>query len=212
MTASDRHLVTGGGILVILLLLLWWKVGGGRDTLFVHDKPVTIGVDLPPVMNYDLPPLVIPRAGGPWDWMQTTDLGCGCDAGLWKQPMEITPAPQLPQSYPVYRYVTQTEYTAGPTYNFPVYVAPPLPTWWYVSLPGYIDRYKGPYLLQGIETSDGQRFATSKRYSMGAAVQMYNAYTLSGSDLYAAGKRFVHDPAKDKIAPPVPVTYAFSTG
>jgi hypothetical protein len=213
VTPSDRKTVTVGGILVILLLLLWWRFGRSDHTLFVHDKDTTIDVETGPITNYNLPPLTIPNVGGPWDWMQTTDLGCGCDAGLWKQPVEIAPATALPQSYPVYRYVTNNVYSAGPTYDFPEFRAPPPPTWWYAVVPGpYMSSQKYYANKQVIVTSTGDRFGTGKGQGLGVGYGYYTEYTKTGSDLYYNGKRFVHDPSKDVMGAQPVQTYAYGTG
>lgn len=213
MTSGDRKAVTIGGIILIILLLLWWKFGRALDTILVHDKPTTIDVEAPPGVTYELPPIVIPHDPGAWDWMQTTDLSCGCDAGLFQGQQLVAPV-IMPVAYPVYKYVNTTTYEGPNNYNFPTFTPPANPTWWYEwgkNVMGEVNR-------QYIMTSEGTTLIGGK-YSR--APDQWGTYgdqtkydwTQSGPNIYYNGKRFVHDTTRDYPHPQVPVvpTYAFGT-
>ena len=196
-------------IIVILLLLLWLAARARRagDTTnnITNEKlgdvlPGDLFVD-PQYVNYNLPGLDLPTFGnsGNWDWMQTTDCACDCSATAF---VPTTPAAIM---------MTQYAYIAGPIMApyvptpFPVYTAPPLPTWWYE--PGYnVHHEQAMYVY----TSDGvtgirgkySRSAWNDPMHRGAYPQQTKNVTLQGDDAYLDGRHYKHDPRKDKAWPP----------
>lgn len=204
MSGADHTKVSIGGVIIIILLLLYLKFGRSTNTVLIHDKPVKIDVELPPVSNYNLPPLTFPKVGGAWDWMQTTDLSCGCDAGLFKAPVLIAPTFTQPQSYPVYKYIVDNQYQAGPTYNFPIYTPPPLPTWhWEYGWSDAVGRYENrmyPVTEDGVTILMG-KYGRTMSDAYGSYPSQTKQYTLSGGDLYVGSKRYRHEPQLDHSRP-----------
>lgn len=185
---------------VIVAIILFLLLARGRTSTTIVNKsdvpPLAITVDNP---IYNLPTLP-PIGSGAWDWMQSTDLGCGCDAGQWKAPIYI--APVLPEvfSYPVYNYVVNTQYVPvpGSGNNFAVYTPPPPPEWWYewgTNVKGEINRQ---YIVTSLGTTlIGGKYSRKPDQWGGYGDQTKYGWTQTGPDVYYGGKHFVHNPARD---------------
>lgn len=120
-------------IAIVLCVILAFLLRGRGSNIIVQEA------DAPPIIvkggdvtNYELPPI----AGGtelggykggnkPWDWMQTTNLLCGCDTGF-KQQIIIEPPPPPPQRPNIsYVFMTPPPLNLPPPVTIPTYTPPP---------------------------------------------------------------------------------------
>lgn len=204
---SDKRGLYAVVIVAVILLLLMRKGMTGGDTTVIQRDGDTINLSTP-IVHYDIPQ-VPGTPPGAWDWMQTTNLSCGCDAGLWKNPVVIQVVDQKITSYPSYSYVVQKEYIAAPTpvYNFPVYTPPPPPpappqaTYWtewgwnvHDEPAQYIVTSEGTTLIGGKYSRRNDIYGTYPD-------QTKYGWTQSGENVYYQGKRFVHDRSHDYDRP-----------
>jgi len=116
-------------LLIAAVILALLARRGNAITIVEEKAPDVFQIESPSVINYNLPAL--PDMGGitnhlnPWDWMQTTNLMCGCDAGDFKAQVfqEIFPPPQRP--------TTQYVFVTPPAIN----PLPPAPSFTLVNNP-----------------------------------------------------------------------------
>ena len=205
MNDGTKRLAIVGAVIVILLLL--WKSGVRGVAL-----PASISRGLAPAVNvsttqYVLPGLQIPSLGGAWDWMQTTDLECGCDAGgTTFDPTRFETTPGVPKALPSYTYVKPAPVGAGSYYypqptHFDTYQAPPPLKWhweygWSVTNPEERSYPVG---------EDGVVFLTGKYARRTDFAGSYPFQTKDvvwqGTDIISQGKKYVHDADADQKRP-----------
>lgn len=124
MDGRTRTLLAGGAAIVIILLL-FRRLKSDTEIIQEASQPI-FHIDGPVINTYQLPALpdiifppskggdiinfVLPSLGGngfdisklfqsPWDWMQTTDLACGCEysayqPAVWIEVQQPAPPPQ----------------------------------------------------------------------------------------------------------------------
>lgn len=172
-----------GTVAAIILLLLFLRarqssailVSGGDYT----PPPVVVNT-----VQYQLPGFTIPSLGGAYDWMQTTDLACGCEVGGPHFDPTKFESPSVPAvSPPAYVFIRQqpspppSYYYPAPPTNFEVATFPG-PTWWW----GWQNFSRVVYLSSGQVLPAGG---------------LNREFVLNGSDLSFHGYHYSHDASRD---------------
>lgn len=131
MDARTRTMLAGGAAIVIILLLFRRLkstteiVQEASQPVFHIDGPVINTYQLPALPDIIFPPFAggdiinfqLPTLGGdgfdisklfshPWDWMQTTDLACGCSDSAYTPAVWITVKEPTPPPVTQFIYVT----------------------------------------------------------------------------------------------------------
>jgi hypothetical protein len=194
MTDNRKAMAVTVTFIVILFLLVWRSKAAG-NTIINQSSAPPILVSAP-IEQFSLPAIV--KRGGAWDWMQTTDLSCGCDVGLWKEPILIGPSVAPATSYPVYKYIVTNNYSGGNNVSpaFAQFVTPQLPTFHFengINVQGEYRTYAvtefGEVMLGGKYSRHADNYGT---YPM-----QTKTFELNGPDLFVDGKHYKYDRSKD---------------
>ena len=213
MTEAEKRAYIVATVAVIIALLLWrYRV----SNVNIDKRTQTPGalVVAPNYSDYQVAPLQ--GVGTDFDWMNTTDLACDCDESFNPAPW-VSPDPVV-VLLPQYSYAERVEYLPSTPINptFTVYQAPPPPSWWYEQ--GYNVHHERALFLY---TETGVNGITGK-YSRSAwhdpqgrpayPQQTKNVVRQADGSAIIDGKRFMHDPSRDKYMPPEVTIPAMSWG
>lgn len=171
-----------GTIAAIILLWLFLRSRASNSTVLAGDyTPPAVVVEN---VTYNLPALTLPGFGGVWDWMQTTSLGCGCDAGgTHFDPTRFeSPSVVVPNNPPSYRFV-------APVPNPPSYYYPAPPTNFEVAT------FPGPYWYWGWQNMSRVVYLSSGQALPAGGLN--RPFVLNGNDLSYHGYHYTHDASRD---------------
>ena len=132
MDARTRTMLAGGAAIIIILLLfrrlksVTEILNEASQPVFHIDGPVINTYQLPGLPDIIFPPFAggdvinfqLPTLGGdnfdlsklfghPWDWMQTTDLACGCSDSAYTPAVWITVKEPTPPAQTQFIFVSQ---------------------------------------------------------------------------------------------------------
>lgn len=194
--SQRKALVIGGLIVVLILLLLALRKRPNVNQNI--EKYGDIVVDGPRFSNYDVPGLTLRDV---WDWIHATDVGFM--PGLPMRRAQAMPLSFDPLVLPVMVYVNKETpalpsfggMPPAPTFDFPAWTAPPLPTWWYEDDYNVHDeRAKFITTEKGISGTLGKY--SRKNYT---GPQTKNVVQSDGDIVVIDGVRYQHDKSKDNL-------------